>query len=186
MYQNVYYLIANITSGGENAFFSSIEKVAAYFDANYETVRRVFKQLVRDGWLIPVSGENRRYKWVHHNEWAKAHPNGCCERAALVWEHETDPFIGKLYAIADGKLKLYENHVRAMRAIAGDEEILLLYRHEIEAAKARRQRGSYEGTSPLACFWTVHRYLKELDKQRKIRDKERAAEANPALASKHG
>jgi len=160
LYLAVYGLLGNVTSGGQNSFFSSIEKVSEYFDADYETVRRVFKQLTKAGWLRTATGGRRAYFWVNHDEWVKTHPNQCCKRTALVWEHETDPIVGKLFGICDGKFHLYENHVNSMRKYAPDDEILLLFRREVEAAKASRARGIHTGTSPQSCWWRVHNFVK--------------------------
>ena len=46
---------------------------ADYFDADYETVRRVFKQLVREGWLKPDVNDRRKLWLVKHNEWGETH-----------------------------------------------------------------------------------------------------------------
>jgi len=163
LYLAVYYLIGSLTSGGKNSFFSSIEKVATYFDADYETVRRIFKHLAKEGWLRAVLSSTGRkaYFWVDHETWAATHPGKCCERSPLVWENDTDPFVGRLYAICDGKLRLYENHVIAVRKLANDEEILELFRKEVEATKVKRARGEFKGTAPLACFWRVYGFLKQ-------------------------
>jgi len=174
LYLAVYDLIGNVTSGGKNTFFSSIEKVAEYFNADYETVRRVFKQLVKAGWLKRAPN-TRKYFWVDHDEWVKTHPNECCKRLELVWQQDTDPLVGKLYAICDGTFRLYENHVVAMRKHASDDEILHKFRVEVEAAKASRGRGSYTGTSPKSCFWRVHNHFKQRTQQAKTLSTHRVA-----------
>ena len=84
MYLAVYYFIAGLTGWGERASSSSIQKVADYFDADYETVRRVFKQLVR-GWLKPDVNDRRKLWLVKHNEWGETHKNACVERAVMQW-----------------------------------------------------------------------------------------------------
>jgi hypothetical protein len=162
LYIAVYDLLGSLTSSGKTSFFSSIERVATYFDADYETVRRIFKQLVKEGWLhigrSPSGG--RAYFWIDHTTWAAEHPGKCCERSPLVWENEADPLVGKLYAICNGKLRLYEGHVAGIKKLASDEEILELFRKEVEAAKAKRARGEFGGTAPKEVFFRVYRFLK--------------------------
>jgi len=166
MYLAIYHFIAGLTGWGETSFFSSIQKVADYFDADYETVRRVFKQLIKEGWLRRDEIKRNHFWLVKHNEWEDSHKGQCVKRAAMVWEHESDPFVGKLYAIAEGKFKIYENQVIGIRKLATDEEILKLFNTEIRAAKERRKNGSWERTSPLACFWVVYKYLNEQRRDR--------------------
>jgi hypothetical protein len=174
LYLAIYYMIGGVTSGGKTPFFSTIENVAKYFDANYETVRRIIHQLVKEGWL---KEKPDGWWWVGHKDWVKTHPNKCCVRAELVWESEADPFVGKLYAIAGGKLKLYRNNIAGIKALAEEDEILELYRREIDAASESRARGVYEGTSPKACFWAVYNLLKKLKSAREERAKAALAEA---------
>ena len=86
----------------------------------------------------------------------------------MQWEHEADPLVGKLYAIAEGKFKVYENHKLSIRKYGSDEEILSLFRNEVLAAKGMgRARGAWEGTSPMKSFWTVYNHLKARAKESK-------------------
>ena len=87
-------------------------------------------------------------------------------RGCRIWQQDTDPLVGKAYAICDGKFRLYENHVIAMRKNASDDEILLQFKREVEAAKASRSRGVYGGTSPKSCWWRVYNHFKQRSKDR--------------------
>jgi hypothetical protein len=160
LYLAVYYLLGGLTNGGQTSFFSSKKKVADYFDADYETVRRIFKQLVKEGWLKPAGNNGNKFWFVSHDDWAEEHPGRCCQRATLTWDNETDPLVGKLYAICDGKLRLYEGHVAGIKKLAGDEEILERFSKEVQAAKAKRAQKQFHGTSPLECYWRVYHFLK--------------------------
>jgi hypothetical protein len=163
IYLAVYGLLENITSGGKTSFFSSIQRVADYFDADYETVRRVFKQLVRTGWLKPATnaaGKRSGYFWVSHDEWEKSNPNQCTVRKLAIWQNEIDPLINKVYALCDGKIRLYEGHVAAMRKLATDEEILEQFRAEVMLAKHARANKQFSGTSPKSVWWNTFNYFK--------------------------
>jgi hypothetical protein len=165
MYLAVYSLLGGLTKGGETSFFSSIEKVAQYFDADYETVRRVFKQLVKTGWL--KHGETaRNYLWVGHAAWERSHPGKCSVRPTMVWENEADPIVGKLFAIAGGKFRLYPNHLVALRKFASDDVILHNYTATVAAA-ARDKANGLASKDPRGCFWQVYHRLKLLAKQAK-------------------
>jgi hypothetical protein len=177
LYLAVYYLLGSITSGGKNSFFSSIEKIAVYFDADYETVRRIIKQLVIEGWLKRDPQDIRKLWWVDHTEWVKTHEGKCCTRAVLVWEAETDPFVGKIYAVLEGKVRLYENWVIAIRKCAPDDEILRNMRLAVDATKAKlKVNGKLTDSAAKDCFWKVHRHLRSVAKNREHYQKE--AQAN--------
>jgi hypothetical protein len=182
LYQGVYSLIGQVSSGGKNSFFSSIEKVATYYDADYETVRRIFKQLRNEGWLKPDAADARKLWWVSHDDWAKVNPGKCCTRAVLVWEAGTDPFVGKIYAILEGKVRLYENWVIAIRKFASDEEILKHMRLCVDATKTRlKVNGRLTDSVAKDCFWKVFRNLKAAAK---VRQQQLAAQNQWAAESK--
>lgn len=158
----VYDFMGRITLGGKRSFYSSFGRVAILFygkvsKSNYETVRRAFRTLRKMGWLKKVDG---KWYYVDHESWAMAHPDQCRVRELLPWQGATDPFVGKLWSIADGKIRVYENTIKAIRKMASDEEFLREFEQEMESAKARRAAREYEGTSPKACFWKVFRLFK--------------------------
>ena len=79
----------------------------------------------------------------------------------LSWSYDTDPLVKQLYAISKGKLRVYENQVIGYRKLGTDEEILTLFRKEVEAANLRRKDGVYEGGSPGSCLYRVVQTLKQ-------------------------
>lgn len=155
----IYDLIGGLTNGGELPFFSSIQRVATYFEADYETVRRVFAKMRRHGWLERRADGHLYY--IPHDVRAKKYPDECCKRDLVSWQNDTDPLVGKLFAIAGGRLHLYENHVKAIRFVATDEEFVAAYQKEFTEAKLRRESGNYEGTSPTKCLWRVYGRFKQ-------------------------
>jgi hypothetical protein len=155
----IYDLVGAVTHGGELPFFATLKRVSAYFDADYETVRRIFKKMRRDGWL-ELRADGHHY-YIPHDERAKKFPDECCKRPLLDWQYDTDPLVGHLYAVAGKKLKVRENWITGLRRFTTDEEFLVLFKKEIAAAQAKREKGNWEGTAAKECFWRVYRYLRE-------------------------
>lgn len=155
----IYNLIGAVTDSGERPFVSSKKTVARYFNKDYETVRRVFRKMEKAGWL-ERRGDGELY-YVDHATWAERHPDQCYKRAVLVWENETDPFVGKLWAVAGGKLHLYPGHVVAARRVANDEEFIEAFQKEFMAAQERKAAGQYDGTGAKACFFRVLKVFRQ-------------------------
>jgi hypothetical protein len=160
LYLAVYDLLGGVTNGGKNEFFSSIHQVSVYFEADYETTRRVFKGLRKLGFIELLANGN--FKYIEHDAWTEKRPDQCYWRETLHWQNDTDPLVGKLYAVAGGKLRLVEQTVVGLRKFGTDEEIEALFRREVDAANAQRARGGgWTGTSPRECLKRVHFALKE-------------------------
>ena len=159
LYLAVHVFIGGLTAGGENPFFSSISRVSAFFESDYETTRRVFKNLTKMGWLR-YDHDGRKYWYVSHDAWMAANPGKCQERFLLQWQVEADPFVGQLYAAAGGKFYVREGWVIGLRKLAGDAEFLDLFRKELASAKSRKSNGDWRKTSPKECFWVVYKYFK--------------------------
>ena len=156
----IYDLIGNITRNGETKFFGSKNKVAQYFDANYRSVTRAFQKLTRLGFLERI--DEKTYDYVPHSEWVKTHPNCCAKREVLTWEYAKDPLVGRLYAIAQGNLRLYEGAIIGIRKWGfNDNEILAQYAKQFALAEERKRKGQHSKTSPVAVFWQTNGILRE-------------------------
>jgi hypothetical protein len=158
--QAIYCLIDNVTLSGKNEFFGSLEGVAAYFGTSYSVVHRAVKQLVRTGFLT-YDTKNRHYWYVSHTDWAKKHPGQCCVRELAAWQEETDPFVGQIYAICGGNIRVFPRQVEWFRKLACDQEFLEQLRIEVANGKARRAAGDYNRTSAKQCLWATADFFKE-------------------------
>jgi hypothetical protein len=158
LYLAIYDLLGGLTAGGESDFFSSINHVAKYFETDYETTRRVFTNLRKMGWL--KYDDAGKLWYVPHDAWAQEHPDKCNTRELLPWQVETDPLVGALFAASSGKLRIRENQIKGVRKHGSDDEILKLFTTELAAAADKQARGSWNGTSPGACFLRVCHFLK--------------------------
>ncbi len=180
----IYDLLGSITTGGKNTYYTTIAQAARYFypgemteaefNSKYEVTRRAFKTLRRLGWLelVPEKGRDA-HRWVGHEEWVEKHPDACRARPMLPWQIETDPLVGKLYAISGGKLRVFEPWLISMRKNAkSDDEIEALVREGMRQAGISRVAGDWVGTSPKSVLREVMRHLKERGEQ------ERAEEYN--------
>jgi hypothetical protein len=155
----IYDLIGAVSQGGKTPFYASIKSVSKYFDADYETCRRIFAVMRRDGWLdLRI---DRHHYYVPHDIRAEKYPSECCKRELLDWQVDTDPFVGQLHALSGGKLRVFENQVVGFRKIATEEEFLEAFRKELAAAEERRKNGSWDGTSPKSCLWKVATHFNE-------------------------
>jgi len=164
LYLASYDLVGSVSGGGRTAFFASIKSVAAYFEADYETARRVFANLVKMGWLrreFDPKHQRNQFWYINHEDWAAKHPNKCAVRELLPWQVSVDPLVGKIYGILDGEIRLYEHHVIALRKFATDEEFLRTLTMEMAAVRDRRGRGDKLGTSSPSVFWRVFKFLKQ-------------------------
>jgi hypothetical protein len=170
-YLAVYDFVGAMTAGGERPFFASIKKVATYFDFNYESTRRVFANLRKMGWLeLRPDG---KMNYVSHEKWAAKLPGKCKERPLLDWQVDTDPLVGKLFALSSGKLRVFEKQVTAIRKFgASDERILDLFGQALVHAQRKKEKGFYDGTSVKSCFWRVFNFLKEKQQEGALKEKQ--------------
>jgi hypothetical protein len=162
----IYYLIGRVTKGGSTSFFGTYANVARYFFPNagniagaYEMVRRSFHTLRKLGWL--KARPDGHWDFITHEEWEREHTGECFKRVLLPWQTETDPLIKQLYAMSNGKLRLYERHIAAIRKQASDEEIITAFAQKMDEAAARRADGDYAATSPRQVFWQAYRMLRD-------------------------
>jgi hypothetical protein len=155
----IYDFVGGLTNGGQKTFFSSIQKVATFFGMNYESVRRSFKVLRKMGFFGLRDG-NPYY--VSHDDWAATHPGMCAQREMFPWQDCSDPFIGQIWSIAGGKIRVVDWQIAAIRKYIG--EAVFLEEFKIEMASANLKRvpgGDWSGTSPKSVFWNVFRRLKD-------------------------
>lgn len=156
----IYVFLGGLTNGGENTFFSSIMQVAAYFGRDYETVRRAFKVLRKMGFLEMDAEDN--YRYIPHDAMVAKNPGKCTKRELLPWQECTNPFVGKIWSISGGKIRLVEWQINLFEKFIGNEELFINeFRLEMDAATARRvPGGDWVGTSPKACYLRVFERLK--------------------------
>jgi DNA-binding transcriptional regulator YhcF (GntR family) len=155
----VYDFLGGITSGGKGEFFSSIRQVAIFFGMNYEATRRVFKVLRKLGFIELLT--EGKFSYVSHEEWAEKNPGKCAARELLPWQECSDPFVGKIWQIAGGKLRVLDWQVAAIRKHVGEESFLLEFEQQInESVKKRIPGGDWRGTASKAIFWQVYNRLK--------------------------
>lgn len=161
----IYDFLGALTNGGKNPFLSSVRKVSIYFygeysDASYETVGRAFRTLLKMGWL---RHEGKDLYYVSHKEWAEAHPGQCHERGDVFpWQESPDPIVGKIWAIAGGRIHVHEGMVKAIRKWTTDSEFLTEYQIGMDNAKAKRAEGNYHHTNPKAVFWETYNFFKAI------------------------
>jgi hypothetical protein len=151
LYLATYDVIGAITKGGKDPFFASIRQVSKYFDSDYETQRRVFVGMRKQGWLtLDVEG---RHLYVSHAAWAERHPGKCRVREALNWDFEADPLVTELYAISGGKLRVFENQMVGLRKLATDKDIAGNFRRLWAEAEAAKERGEVRTISAKKVLW---------------------------------
>ena len=164
----IYDLIGKLTGGGKMPFFSTASRVTLYFypeaaddelkfKSAYETVRKSLSTLRKLGFLKILP--DRTQHWVHHEQWAKAHPDKCNERDLLPWQFETDPLVGRLYAIGGGKIALKPHVISGLRRLGSDEEIEVLYGQLMKLAEARRVEHGWSKVNPGIVLWSVRKEL---------------------------
>lgn len=158
----IYDLIGAVTSGGKTPYFSSIEKIAEYFGMNYEAARRTIGVLVKIGFLRRDSEGPLHY--VSHNEWVKHHAGKCTNRELLPWQETADPFVGKVWKIAGGKIRVVDWQVAAIEKFIGKDFFLVEFQKSMDEAVQRRvPGGDWSRSSPKAVFWDVFNRLKTVE-----------------------
>jgi hypothetical protein len=158
----IYDFLGGLTNGGKNPFYSSIRKVAIFFygdesESSYESTRRTFRTLRKMGFL-EADGKNILY--VGHDAWAAAHPHKCQAREMFPWQESADPFIGAIWKLACGKIRVLDWQIVAVRKVATDEEFIAEFESELNGAQLRRSSGDWHGTAAKACFWKAYWNLK--------------------------
>jgi len=159
----IYNKAGALTNNGDpdRTFFAKRETLTKFFGSSYNAVCNAVKRLRKDGWLLDTDKENH-YLYVSHEAWEKLHPGKCVARDLVPYQEEADPFVGKLFALAHGSLRVKEHWVVGMRKLASEEVILEMFAAEVAEAKARRKEGKYTLTSPSQCLYRVTQKLKAL------------------------
>jgi len=84
-----------------------------------------------------------------------------------LWQFETDPLVGLLWAESGGKLRLREQQTATLHKYAdNDQEVVALFRAAQEKAADQKAKGYYAGTSPYTSLNHVTKYLKSRAEQR--------------------
>jgi hypothetical protein len=125
-------------------FYPSLSTLAEYFDANPRYIGKAIKQLVKARFFIELKRDQGfpvSYRPVLHTEWKKKHPGCCLEKVAMPWSaEEVDPLVKRLHSASDGRLKLYPNFVRGMRATKlSDDEIVAAFADYYSAEGRQRK-----------------------------------------------
>jgi hypothetical protein len=155
----VYDFLGGITRGGKGEFFSSINQVSIFFGMNYEATRRVFKVLRKLGFIERLA--DAKFRYVPHEEWTEKNPGRCAARELLPWQEGSDPFVGKIWQIAGGKIRVVDWQIAAIRKYVGEESFLMEFEQEMHAAALKRvPGGDWRGTASKAIFWQVFNRLK--------------------------
>jgi hypothetical protein len=168
----IYDVIGGITAGGKRTYFTSIKRMSQYLGRDYSSVQKAFENLRHLGWLEwedvldKSSSDIKKYRYIPHELWAGTKENAeqCCKRELLPWqEQQADPLVRQLYAIAEGKVRIFEYQVAGLRKLAeGDDmRVLEMFQHEMAAAKADRAAGRWSGTSPKQCLYRVRQALQK-------------------------
>jgi hypothetical protein len=157
----IYNKAGALTNNGEvpRTFFAKRETLAKFFDASYNAVCNAVKYLRDEKWLLPTEKENH-FLYARHDDWAAKNPGKCMARDLVPYQEEADPFVGKLFAIARGSLKVKEHWIIGMRKNATDEEILDLFAKQREIDIARRKSGDGHLTAPNNSLYVVMHKLK--------------------------
>ena len=158
----IYLKAGELTRGGEEprVFNTRREVLSKFFDASYNGICKAMKILVNNGWLVPTEKKGH-YLFVKHAQWAEKHPGKCVDRDLLPYQADADPFISKLFAIAQGSLRLKGDYIIAsLRKLASDEEILAMFTEQRKIDIARRKSGDSMYTAPNHSLFTVREKLK--------------------------
>jgi hypothetical protein len=161
----IYDKTGAVTNNGDldRTFWAKRTTLATFFDASYNGVCNSIKLLRHDGWLLDAKKQNH-FIYVTHAKWAELHPGKCAviNLCAFQEEAQEDPFLGRLYAIAQGQVRLKEHWIAGVRRHADDETIIEMFAKEMRAAREQRAKGKDYMTSPENCFYRVSLKLKEL------------------------
>ncbi len=142
------YSFAIHLSHHSGRFFPSINSLAEYFNAHPRYIGKAIRQLVAAKFFVELKREKGSavsYRPVLHGDWRKLHPGCCLEKSQMAWQTEkADPLVVRLHAASDGKLRLFENFVKGMRAtLLSDDEIVERY-NEFHKADYGPERGRYK------------------------------------------
>jgi hypothetical protein len=110
-------------------FSASIPRLATYFKATENTIRKAIHILVEQGFLEVISKEDGAsicYLPLTHKEWAAKNPGRCTEKESMPWSNEPGDTLGVgLYAISGGRFRPYPNFVKAMRNTGLDDSAIV-------------------------------------------------------------
>ncbi len=147
----IYQKIGQITVGGKRPYFGLEQSLIDFFGMDYSAGSKRFRFLRDGGWLesLPLSQaeaemkltgvetdaalaslkrnrfQPKKYQWIHHDEWAIAHPGKCYVKPTFVWDNESlDPLGPMLFAVSEG-LKWYPGLLVGPRAIYGSDEAVV-------------------------------------------------------------
>jgi hypothetical protein len=165
----IYNRAGTLTNGGKTEFFPNIKTLSKYFGSNYESTRRARLVLINNGWLTHGTDE-RHFNFIAHDTWAfTTNWEKCVEQDLNPWHGEADPFIGRVFAIAGGRFRAKPHWILGVRKYGySDDEILELFRKELEAAACKRAKGEHSMTGNHQCFYRVSQHLREHSRRQSL------------------
>jgi hypothetical protein len=138
----VYSKMFQVTHGkkGSGKWFGTLQTLADYFAAPYNSIWRATRKLLNLGFLeddepdLPKDIREMRkrdhdhkvYRVVPHKEWQASHPGQCQEREYMPWDSETgDPLAPRLWKVSNGRLKWFRNELIGLRRSGlSDDELV--------------------------------------------------------------
>jgi hypothetical protein len=149
------YSLALRLSKRSGVFSASLLTLAAYFNVGYATVKRAVRELIRAGFFDIQSQEffaHTTYHVVKHELWAKLHPGTCIPK--IAHSASEDQLGMDMYAVSGRRVKLYHNHLIALRETGLDDQAIVAeWRKFLDADMTC-------GTQWKSAFYRFLRYLR--------------------------
>lgn len=157
----IYDKAGALTNNGEEGrtFFANRTTLSKFFGASYNAVCKAVKHL-RTEKLFQATDKENHFLYIPHDTWAFLNTGRCVGRDLAHYQEETDPFVGELYALAQGSLRVKEHWVNGLKKLASEEEILEMFKQQRAADIARRKAGDGHLTSPANSLYAVTAKLK--------------------------
>jgi hypothetical protein len=166
----IYHKAGQITRGGEEprTFFAHRETLAKFFDASYNATCNAMSYLVKEKWLTPTEKE-KHYLYVPHEKYIfQFTGDRCAVRELVPYQEGADPLVKRLFAVAQGSLRVKEHWVVGLRKHASDDEIVELFIQQRKADIARRKSGDGFLTGPNNSLYAVLTKLQEAKAEAKL------------------
>jgi hypothetical protein len=157
----IYDKAGALTLNGEDGrtFFAKRETLSKFFGSHYNAACKAVNFLRRLKFLQATDKENH-FTYIPHDKWALLYPGRCVDRDLAHYQEETDPFVGKLFALAQGSIRVKEHWIIGLKKLAPEEEILEMFAQQRALDIARRKSGDGQLTSPANSLYAVTARLK--------------------------
>ena len=144
IYSKISALSWNSATKEHGRYFTSVEMMSEYLGADYSATYKAFQLLKQKGWLEKELGKNpfksKDYKIITHEARRLFYPDECFAREGMVWDDEEskDRLGVLLFKTSFGRMKLYANHLAALRSTGlADDAIILACASFIEQLSPR-------------------------------------------------